>query len=112
LENQSSDFKTGYVRLISLLRRRNRTLGIFSKLQGCYYPNFVMLPRRNYFEVAMELVARRSPRQSIEEYRNEILGDRLLRESFRKAVEAILSAGKSTSMSERERLAISRPTMD
>ena len=112
MENQSSDFKTGYVRLISLLRRRNRTLGIFSKLQGCYYPNFVMLPRRNYFEAAMELVARRSPRQSIEEYRNEILGDRLLRESFRKAVEAILSAGKSTSMSERERLAISRPTMD
>jgi len=93
LENQSSDFKTGYVRLISLLRRKNRTLGILSKLQRYYYPNFVMLPRRNYLEAAMELVARRSPLQSIDEYRNEILGDRLLRESFRTAVEAHFIGG-------------------
>lgn len=42
----------------------------------------------------MELVAGRSPRQSIDEYRNEILGDRLLRESFRKAVDARLIGGE------------------
>ena len=94
MQNQSSDFKTGYVRLISLLRRKNRTLSIYSKLQGYFYPNFRMLPRQGYFEAAMERVARRGPVVSIDEYRNELVDDRLLREGFRKATEARLIRGE------------------
>src|SRR5262245_1895181 len=94
LENQSSDFKTGYVRLISLLRRKNRAQGIFSKLQAWFYPNFVMLPRRDYFEAVMQLVARRRPQRSIDEYHEELLKDQYLREAFRNAVEARLIDGE------------------
>jgi len=53
-----------------------------------------MLPRTNYFEAVMELVARRSPVLSINEYRNELLDDQLLRQSFRDAAEARLVGGE------------------
>jgi predicted O-methyltransferase YrrM len=53
-----------------------------------------MLPRHNYFEAVMELVARRSPVLPINEYRNELLGDQFLRESFRNAAEARLIGGE------------------
>ena len=94
LQNQSSDFKTGYIRLISLLRRKNRALGLLSKLQSYYYPNFVMLPRHGYFQAAMEHVAQRGPAVSIDEYRKELLDDELLRENFREASEARLVNGE------------------
>jgi predicted O-methyltransferase YrrM len=94
VENQSSDFKTGYVRLISLLRRKNRNHGVLSKLQHWFYPNFVMLPRQNYFEAVMHLVAGRNPLRPLSEYQNELLEDLLLRESFRRASDARLIGGE------------------
>jgi predicted O-methyltransferase YrrM len=94
VHNQSSDYKTGYLRLISLLRRKNRNHGVLSKLQRWFYPNFLMLPRQNYFEAVMRLVAGRDPRVPLSEYQNELIGDRLLSESFRRAVDAGLIGGE------------------
>lgn len=53
-----------------------------------------MLPRRDYLESVIDLVARRTPTRTLDEYRSELLDDALLRESFRRAVEARLIGGK------------------
>lgn len=72
-DNQSHDFKRGFLRVLSLIRRKNRVHSQFWQwLLSQYYTGYKALDGEVFYATLVQNIIGRTPKNSLEYYRDEL----------------------------------------
>ncbi|MFM9970112.1 MAG: class I SAM-dependent methyltransferase [Burkholderiales bacterium] len=72
-DNQSHDFKPGFLKVLSLLRRKGRVDSpLWQWLLSRYYPRYKVLQAESFYTALIGSAAARAPTQTLEYYRREL----------------------------------------